>query len=315
MFAISFYLLKAYSGVATCSAFAIETYISYLYDKKERKIPLWLVLVMIVVSTTIASLFYQSWVDLLAILSCIPYVLILIQKKEKFVRFWTFINMLLYTVYDILAGAYTAFIGDALFEISTIIAIIRYDLIKREEGITMSVRITYFVHGTTTDNEQKLSTGWVPGELSEKGIEQSKELANLVNINEFDLVISSDLKRAIDSAELTFKNLKEIKHDSRLRECNYGDLNGKPAELVKYEEHILDPFPNGEALKDVEKRIKDFCNYLLENYDGKHIAIVAHKAPQFAFQVITQNKTWEEAIEEDWRKTKSWQPGWEYIVK
>ena len=54
---------------------------------------------------------------------------------------------------------------------------------------------------------------------------------------------------------------------------------------------------------------------MLKNYNGKHIAIVAHKAPQLAFQVITQGKTWEEAIEQDWRKTKSWQPGWEYILK
>ena len=66
---------------------------------------------------------------------------------------------------------------------------------------------------------------------------------------------------------------------------------------------------------DVEKRIKDFCDYLLENYNNKHIAIVAHKAPQLAIQVLTEGKTWEEAINQDWRKTKSWQPGWEYIVK
>jgi hypothetical protein len=31
--------------------------------------------------------------------------------------------------------------------------------------------------------------------------------------------------------------------------------------------------------------------------------------------VITQGITWEEAIENDWRKIKAWQPGWEYIVK
>ena len=37
---------------------------------------------------------------------------------------------------------------------------------------------------------------------------------------------------------------------------------------------------------DVEKRIKDLCDYLLENYNDKHIAIVAHKAPQLAFQVF-----------------------------
>lgn len=37
----------------------------------------------------------------------------------------------------------------------------------------MSTKITYFVHGTTTDNEQDLATGWLPGELSGKGIEQA----------------------------------------------------------------------------------------------------------------------------------------------
>ena len=31
-------------------------------------------------------------------------------------------------------------------------------------------------------------------------------------------------------------------------------------------------------------------------------------------QVLTENKTWEEAIEKDWRKTKDWQPGWNYEI-
>ncbi len=178
----------------------------------------------------------------------------------------------------------------------------------------MAVKVTYFVHGTTTDNEAGLSTGWIPGELTEKGIKQSIDLKDQVKIDDFDLVISSDLKRAVDSANLTFAGLKEIKYDSRIRECNYGDLNGKAEGLVRYQDHIEVPFPNGESLKDVEARVRDFCNYLLKNYNGKHIAIVAHKAPQFAFQVITEGLFWEQAILEDWRLTKAWQPGWVYIL-
>ncbi|MCI8308842.1 MAG: histidine phosphatase family protein [Clostridia bacterium] len=146
------------------------------------------------------------------------------------------------------------------------------------------------------------------------GIKQSLDLKEQINFEEIDLVICSDLKRAIDSAEYTFKNLKEIVHDNRIRECNYGDLNGQDSSLVKYEEHINNKFSNGESLKDVEKRLRDFCNYLLENYDGKTIALVAHKAPQLALDVITKNITWQDAIEKDWRKTKNWQPGWIYII-
>ncbi len=179
----------------------------------------------------------------------------------------------------------------------------------------MSVKITYFVHGTTLDNQEHKATGWLPGVLSEKGIEQSKVLKEQINIDDFDLVISSDLQRAIDSAAYTFGGEKEILHDERIRECNYGDLNGQDSSLVTYEDHIQKRFPNGESMHDVEKRLREFCNYLLDNYDGKHIALVAHKAPQLALQVITQGLTWEEAIEKDWRKTKSWQPGWEYIVE
>ena len=39
----------------------------------------------------------------------------------------------------------------------------------------MSVKIIYFVHGTTTDNEEHKSTGQNPGVLSKLGITQKKK--------------------------------------------------------------------------------------------------------------------------------------------
>ena len=178
----------------------------------------------------------------------------------------------------------------------------------------MSVRIIYFVHGTTTDNLEHIATGWNPGILSDKGIAQSIELKNRIDIDKIDLVITSDLKRAVDSASYTYNKEKKILCDMRIRECNYGVYNGKDASNVKYEEHISVPFENGEALVDVEKRLRDFCKYLLQNFDEKTIALVSHKAPQLALDVITKGISWEEAISKDWRKTKSWKPGWEYNI-
>ncbi|MDO8582019.1 MAG: histidine phosphatase family protein [bacterium] len=176
--------------------------------------------------------------------------------------------------------------------------------------------ITYFVHGTTTDNENGISTGWNPGELSTLGITQSKELKRLIAGKKFDVVFSSDLKRAVDSARFMFGDTFQT--DERLRECNYGDLNGAREATVEplYLKHIDTPFPNGESMKNVEKRMHNFCEELLKKYNNQNIAIVAHKAPQLALEVIVSGKTWVEAIRDDWRhKTpKAWQPGWEYVI-
>lgn len=68
----------------------------------------------------------------------------------------------------------------------------------------MSVKITYFVHGTTTDNEENLSSGWKDVELSSLGVEQSKELSKLVEDKSFDVIFCSDLQRAVDSATITW---------------------------------------------------------------------------------------------------------------
>ncbi len=178
----------------------------------------------------------------------------------------------------------------------------------------MSVHITYFVHGTTTDNENELSTGWLPGELSELGIQQARELGELVKDKRFDVIFCSDLKRATDSAELGFGGKYTIIPDARLRECNYGDWNGKPTEFKdgKMKDYIDTQFPNGESYKDVGKRVADFLKEVKQKYEGKHIAILAHEGPQLALDVLLRGKTWEQAIEENWRNTKSWQPGWEY---
>lgn len=61
--------------------------------------------------------------------------------------------------------------------------------------------------------------------------------------------------------------------------------------------------------------MKSFLGMLREKYSGQRVAIVAHEAPQLALEVLVNGKTWQEAIDENWRKTKAWQPGWVYEVK
>ena len=178
------------------------------------------------------------------------------------------------------------------------------------------IKILYFVQGTTTDNKDKLCGGWSNAMLNDLGREQAINLGNVSRERKdtFDIMFTSDLKRAIESSRLAFPDIEKIT-DKRLRECNYGDLDGKHKSLVIYEEHIEDKFPNGESLLDVEKRMREFVSFLKENYDGKTVGIVAHRAPQLALEVITKGISWEDANKNDWRKTGDWQPGWEYIIK
>lgn len=181
----------------------------------------------------------------------------------------------------------------------------------------MSIKLTYFVHGTTTDNEKDISSGWSDVELSELGVKQSLDLRDQLKDKTFDVVFCSDLKRAVKSAELIFEDKVEILQDNRLRECNYGEYNAKSSEIVEpmQEKMVADKFPGGESYEDVKIRINDFLNFLKQNYEGKSVVIVAHKAPQLALDVLLKNKTWEQAFADDWRKIKAWRPGWDYILE
>jgi broad specificity phosphatase PhoE len=180
----------------------------------------------------------------------------------------------------------------------------------------MSFTITYFVHGTTTDNELGLATGWLPGELSERGVSQARELVEHIKKGKFAVVISSDLFRAVQTARLACSDVELLRQHAGLRECNYGDLNGTSAAAFKNHmtEYIDTKFPNGESYKDVETRMKNMLNELAKEFEGQqHIAFIAHQAPQLALEVICNGKTWEEAIATDWRKTHAYQAGWQYV--
>ena len=60
-------------------------------------------------------------------------------------------------------------------------------------------KIIYFVHGTTTDNAEKLCSGWKEAMLNELGRQQAENLGNVSRERKdnFDVIFTSDLKRAI----------------------------------------------------------------------------------------------------------------------
>ena len=133
--------------------------------------------------------------------------------------------------------------------------------------LKMAIKITYFVHGSTTDNEKHISSGWSDVGLSELGKRQSIELKEQTKNKTFDVIFCSDFKRALESAKLTWREAVPIITDQRLRECNYGNYNGKPSSVVEplQENMVWDKFPNGESYEDVRVRVANFLEFLKKN--------------------------------------------------
>ena len=151
------------------------------------------------------------------------------------------------------------------------------------------IELIYEPHSTTVDNEAGIATGWLPGELSEVGREQALELGE--RRRDVDAVFSSDLGRALETVAIAFFDADmPIFHDWRLRECDYGALNGAPREELELEKHLEMPFPGGESYADVLARVESFVRDLRRSWDGKRVLVISHAAPRWALQQLFEER-------------------------
>jgi alpha-ribazole phosphatase/probable phosphoglycerate mutase len=174
----------------------------------------------------------------------------------------------------------------------------------------MSVQLIYETHATTTDNERGIATGWLDGGLSLAGREQAAELGRRRANDHVDAIYVSDLGRAVETARIAFG--MGFKLDARLRECDYGALNGTSAERVLRDraQRIELPYPGGESYRDVVGRMERFLDDVRENHDGVRILVISHAAPRLALDHLVNGIPLEQLLAEPFE----WQPGWEYVV-
>jgi broad specificity phosphatase PhoE len=114
----------------------------------------------------------------------------------------------------------------------------------------MAVEVVYETHSTSVDNERGIATGWLDGELSEWGREQASELGRRRRDDGIATVYASDLGRAVETARIAFGGTGiAVHHDARLRECDYGELNGATVDAVMAvrRRHVDEPFPGARA--------------------------------------------------------------------
>ena len=156
-------------------------------------------------------------------------------------------------------------------------------------------------HGQSEWNKLNLFTGFKNVELSEQGIEEANKAGqNFKKLNlKFDLVFTSELKRAQDTAKIILENLDQLDdlnskskiiESFNLNERDYGDLTGldkkETAEkfgdeqVHKWRRGYSDQPPNGESLEDVVNRVKTYFDSdilpSINNSVNNNILIAAH---------------------------------------
>jgi 2,3-bisphosphoglycerate-dependent phosphoglycerate mutase len=117
------------------------------------------------------------------------------------------------------------------------------------------MQLTFETHSWSEDNDRGLATGWLPGRLSDRGKVLAAELGG--RRRDAAVVFVSDLRRAMETAEIAFAHAGvPVLADWRLRECNYGRLNGMAAAQLHANRraHLDQPYPEGESWRVARSR-------------------------------------------------------------
>lgn len=173
------------------------------------------------------------------------------------------------------------------------------------------LEIVYETHSTSTDNEAGVATGWNQGRLSEAGRQQARELGERRRDDGIAVVITSDLGRAVETASIAFAGSDvPVRQDARLRECDYGELNGMPVVRLAAERcrRIDEPFPGGQSYRQVVAQTRELLRDLSVEWDGRRVLLVSHSANRWALQCLLEGARLEDLVDAPF----DWRPGWEF---
>ncbi|MBS4178021.1 histidine phosphatase family protein [Lederbergia citrea] len=177
--------------------------------------------------------------------------------------------------------------------------------------------ISLFRHGLTEDNKRRAYVGWLDPPLAREATVALELLKT--EVDNQTLIITSDLKRCVETAQFLFPE-SQIKEDSRFREINFGEWEGKTyadlAEDSAYQRWLSSPFtikpPSGEAYVEFTNRIDaawDEAIQKIKKVGASSAAIVTHGGviryllTKFA---PVKREFWEWDVRHGWGYELSW---------
>lgn len=146
------------------------------------------------------------------------------------------------------------------------------------------MRIIIVRHGQTVENVKNICQGQAPGQLTKKGRSQAMHVAKRLGKEKIDVIFSSDLKRAKDTAIEIKKIHKKVPvvFTPELRELKKGIFERRRGEVFdsarrKAKKELWQFKPEGgESWTAAYKRARKFYKFLLSNYCNKTVLLVSH---------------------------------------
>lgn len=153
----------------------------------------------------------------------------------------------------------------------------------------MKTEIWLIRHGETDWNAEQRLQGWRDIPLNEAGRQQAKSVQRFLTQQNiaFDAVLTSDLQRAIQTAQIAFEGYPTVlNQDAQLRERNYGIYEGQPwRNLIQFpdqptlEINLRNPeleVPEGESLTVFHERIIQAFHRIALERPTQRLAVIAH---------------------------------------
>lgn len=171
----------------------------------------------------------------------------------------------------------------------------------------MSTEIYIIRHGESLGNKDKIFLGQLDRDLTSLGYEQARLAAEFFKDKRVDVVYSSSLLRAVNTAKAVadLKGLEVIKSDS-LREINAGDWQGRSYDNIaetypemwavwRNADYENVKTPDGETPVQVLSRVYSELEEIAKKHDGQSVVVASHGlAIRVALRYITRGKidTW-----------------------
>ncbi len=148
-------------------------------------------------------------------------------------------------------------------------------------GVALLVR-----HGETAWNREGRVMGRNPVELNDRGRAQMEAATTLVSAIRPDLIVTSPLVRARQSAEIIAAGLNgaQIVEEPQIAEVRYGRWEGMTYhELIDDQDYIRyrksplqSPTPGGETIEEVQQRGVEAVKRFLSANGGQRVIFVSH---------------------------------------